>query len=810
MQNPAYWAIRQRVQRAGFRIARQRYAATVRVASLRGGVAIAWQLVKNTSTTAVTAVATAVLLQYLGTRVHLPAWVASSTTYDVYLAATAATAGVLLALSFAAISTLASALFVRLPSNLRSLLLYEEVTTFSIHSLAFITVLSLTALGLRSVGLSPSGLTAIALLLALPFTIVSMTLVARRVLDLFDPSVLSAAAFRQLLRSAVAAGTRQYRASDLSFQAHHHRLAAGALDTLATMVAFAQKEEQLRGESLFRLASDILNSISQYLKAKRDIPTTSRWFAQKPRYPDWYRAGSTQIDMATMTESSLMPGFEADQSWIERRLLDLTRSGYETMLDDPASGRPQRFLLQASSMVQSLGAEWDLALAKEYTDTLMATTTRRFAEPRPRTDAELTGCEGIADAITGLPTAAFLGFANSVAEFDIPQLATRISEMRWESEAGIGRLRPRIALRRLLEGIRSTVLFERRVEGRAITPGHVHASLALQELESELQAGITLGVEWFTTGAPRIARDLRAISSRLGAIACFNALGSRWRIERNLDRLRPIPNTVGRLMTDQEPAPWPWGDWHAALERTRSVLQVELANTLPGLAATPRQAERPDLLGEAVHRIGEGCFVALVHNRLESFTTLFPHYFAGVLLKVNQLQQQQLGAQELGLSIQDAMLDLVNLSGYARIWASLHANRQYWTTCRTLWNDYLRDPDAPTRCQAIALMIENARLRITPRSTHRTSWQMMLARTLRDLPHEERRIRGAFIPDIIPQHPSRLIRFLGRNQAHHLYYDGATVFCDVYLRREPGCAGVAFRRDTLVTDVRDFVRLHYE
>ena len=231
-------------------------------------------------------------------------------------------------------------------------------------------------------------------------------------------------------------------------------------------------------------------------------------------------------------------------------------------------------------------------------------------------------------------------------------------------------------------------------------------------------------------------------------------------------------------------------------------------NTLPGLAAIPREAERPDLLGEAVHRIGEGCFDALVHNRLERFTTLFPQYFVGVLLVVNQLQQQPLDARALGIYIQDAVLDLVSLSGYARLYSSLHRDRRYWAVCLSLWNEYLGDPNAPGRCQVIALMIENASIRITARSAYRMRWQMAVARALRALPQEQRRIPGSMLPDTFPRHASVLIRFLGRSEARHLE-SGATLFRDLYLRREAACAGVTFRRDSIVSAIRRFGRLRW-
>ena len=812
MNRRTYWSTRQTLQRVGFRIAGYRYATSAKAADLRRKGTIAWQLMKNTATIAIVATATAIVLQLIDKRAYLPAWVTAigknPTGYDAFLQATAAIAGVLLALSFAAISTLAGALFVRVPSNLRSLLLYEEVTAFSIQSLAFITVFSLSSLGFRGLGLAPSRFVTIGLLLALPFAIVSMTLVARRVFDLFDPSILAIALFQRLSRNARAAQAGQHRANDPNFQDHYHRQASDALDTLATMLAFAQHETELLGESLLRLAKQILLAIPPYLHAKRSIPTNSRWFARRPRYPDWYRTSSTQLDLATMTESSLVPDLQADHHWVERRLLNLSRSAYETMLKSATLEKPHRLLMLAGQTLGVLGAEWDLDLAKDYADGLTAATAASLANRLSEGTADPTPLEALVDTVTSLSTSAFLGFANSATTLDTQDLAGQIRDVRWATEVGIYALRPRLVMRRLFEDIRRTVLFERSAEGHTVTPGRVHARLLIRDLATTIQACLTLLIDWFSQSTQANARAFKATNARFGAIACINALTARWKIEQNLHRLRPLEGVLRDLEGDSATPPWPWEAWYAKLVESRAALERELASTLPGLATLPRLAEGPDLLGETVHRLGEGCFDALRNDRLESFTELFPYYFNGVFLVINQLQQQTQSTEELAPPLQDAMLDVISLSGYARVWAALHRDRRFWTVCRNQWSKYLRDPKAPGRCEAMVLMINDMRGRLAPRSTHRMRWRMTLTGVLRSLPVEEHLVTGSMIPDVVPKHPSLLIRFLGRNGADFAY-DGADIFRDVYLRRDPGCRGVTFRRDSVITSLKHFARLRH-
>jgi len=815
MNHRIFWKGRRAIRRAAFQLANYRYRIARAGLQGRDQFRIARDLTKQTVSLGIAAALTAVLSQLYADRiihhlapVRLHHLIGSNpAAYDAFLQATAGITGILLALSFAAMSTIAGALFTRAPSDIRSLLLYDEVTMFSLKGLGFITVFSLTSLGLRSLGIAQSRFVALVLLLALPIAILSMTLVARRILQLFDPTVLAGILFRQLHRAATGAQAGAHRWDDLSFQEHRRKQAEETLTTLGTMLTFTRNEKELRGDSLVRLATNLLILLPLYLDVKRRIPTDSRWFTQVPRYPDWYRASGTQLEIVTMAEESLGPAFQTDHYWVERRLLQFARTAYDALLKNIESGRPQQLLLTLHEIVTKLGAEWNLDVAGDLIrDFTSMTTTVLAATPRPADDP-MAG-ERLVDAVTMLPAGAFLGLSATLTSPDILEPVSRVAQLRSADALALYRLNARLGTRQLLESIRATIQFERKAEGKAVTPDHQHRDALLRDFATTIPLNLTSAIDGFQKTTIAAIDVLAPADSRIAAIACDNALRTRWKIERNLERLQPVEETIRQQLRNTDGIePWPWSRWTSALGRLRELVELKLASLIPNLAVQARPADGPDLLGEAVHRLGTGCFDALVSNRASHFATLFPHYFNGVHYVLNSLKMTIQDQGELFQRFADAILDLISLSGHARVFAALYGNRQPWLACRNEWNKYLGDPaTSRSRADMLANIISNALMVLRPRSTQRHRWQMELNQLLRDLPHEERRISRSPFPDSIPIHRSALIRLLGKNDADSFGHDGANIFRDAYLRRHPACQHIDFHRDSIAESLRRFAR----
>jgi hypothetical protein len=224
-------------------------------------------------------------------------------------------------------------------------------------------------------------------------------------------------------------------------------------------------------------------------------------------------------------------------------------------------------------------------------------------------------------------------------------------------------------------------------------------------------------------------------------------------------------------------------------------LLTHLAELIPHHAARERSEDMPDYLGEAVHRVGEASFSALVANDAELLGRLFPTYFVGVLTVVDRIREQAADwdAQQAATAMAEPVADLMDISGFALILSDLHRNPQLWEPCETRWRQYLQGADGARRLAIVAALHNHQRhlFALTPRGTGRTRWQMRVSELLIALPRGPS--SNPFDPGPV-EHPSALIRKIAPRDdlIGGLTYDASDLFVVRFVRTLAGADQLDF------------------
>jgi len=246
------------------------------------------------------AVGFAALLQYVDpylgpyyqkARISVPA----DGDYVTFLGAISSIGGVFIGLYYAGISAVGSAIYARVPNNVRDLLAQERFGNVYMRFLSFLTFLGLVLIALRLSG-QPR------LLLAIPFMTISAGIgifafvkLGQRAFYLFDPTALSYHIFDQLQHWLAMVRAGGFRWLDRNFQTHAHKQASVTLDTLETLVDITSKEPHLSGKPFIELCEQLLRFLIHYEYAKKHIPTDSAWYEQRYEHRDWYRTEGDAI-----------------------------------------------------------------------------------------------------------------------------------------------------------------------------------------------------------------------------------------------------------------------------------------------------------------------------------------------------------------------------------------------------------------------------------------------------------------------------------------------------------------------------------
>jgi hypothetical protein len=137
--------------------------------------------------------------------------------YGTLLATVIGAGGLFIGLYYAAISVLGSAIYAKVPNNIRGLLAKEQVGNAYMRCIAVFTYFGVCLLIFHALGLEPVILAIPMLLLGTGFIIIGFVRLGTRAFSLSDPTALSGHLFEQLRQCYLQVQAGGYRWSDQSF-----------------------------------------------------------------------------------------------------------------------------------------------------------------------------------------------------------------------------------------------------------------------------------------------------------------------------------------------------------------------------------------------------------------------------------------------------------------------------------------------------------------------------------------------------------------------------------------------------------------
>ena len=252
------------------------------------------------------------LLQFMNP--HFTPWftkigftIPEESDYGTLLGAVIGVGGVFIALYYAAVSTIGSAIYAKFPNNIRDLLAHEKLGNAYMRLLALITFFGVCLLIFHTAGLEP-------IILAMPFLIVGAGVMiigfvrlGARAFNLFDPTNLAYSLFEKLGKLHKQMQVGGYQWSNQSFQDLAHKNAQIDIERLSTLSEIVAQESHLNGRPFVRLCNNLLLFLRNYETKRKLIPTNSLWYRQRYEHPDWYRTGDTETSLAYETATGLQP-----------------------------------------------------------------------------------------------------------------------------------------------------------------------------------------------------------------------------------------------------------------------------------------------------------------------------------------------------------------------------------------------------------------------------------------------------------------------------------------------------------------------
>ncbi len=723
-----------------------------------------------------------------------------------FLGTVAGVAGVFLGLYFAAISVIAGSLFPNVAGVIREQLVREKAGNLYVKQLALLTSISILLLGYMSIGRIPGILNILFVILLSLFSVLSFILLGRRVFNFFDYYELASSVFADLYTDIRHSTIEGFAWNKENFQAHYQKNASKHLECLRIFIHNTLLTKEKEEEPLVKISHGLIYLLTIYQKEKRHIPTDSKWYKAVPKYQNWFLADSTSLTIALNSDVSIMPKNKSNMYWFEDEVCSNLRLA---LTDVFMSGRIQtgyRIIQPFGETLKSCGEE----LAFEEADRIIILLRDQILSYTYKLDKVVANHMSSNDHNLGLVDYYgycilnyCLGFIKTLSENSSQLFLNKLERIAWQNRKSIYKQDFPCSMLFRLEFVQRTCLFEDRVEGKIVSPRWYRNQLIVMQYLNLISSGLLkivelLKTEFIEVSTAYLERDqivFSALHANRGIEIC-NKL--HFLISKDRSTIDSFKNT--RILNE---LPWPMLDFdnlYNDIQIKREHLIGIISQCLPKLSLIDRPAEVPDIFGQSYNTVYSHLMLLLEQNKVEESDKLFQNIFFAAIRAYGRLQKEkeimEADSTSKVLFGSEPIIDIIDLSGYIKIYSELYFKPKIWDICENTWSQYL---DARSNNPNVLEYIINiyqyhkSIIAILPRDELRTNWRIQLSDILQRDNLVDDYGRGGYYDDNLPlEHRSPLIRALCYNRHKPLISSGE-VFIFSYLLKRPEANGIPFK-----------------
>ena len=701
------------------------------------------------------------------------------------LSTIASLSGVFLGLYFTAVSVVAGSLFSELTEDVRELFKREKVGNQFVWILSITTILSVFYLMLTSFGFSVSPIIVIFLTFFSAYGIVRIVALNFRAFSFFDPTIVYRIILSDFYKFARLSTTEKAFWADANFQNHFQKQASKTNATFRSLVKFALRSFELFEKQLIAMSSELVVFLSLYLQFKKKIPSNSLWFKTELEFQHWMLADSIEVSMALNTGTTLQGKETRNHYWVEEESLSILSLSTESFL---RKGK----LLSAYSVFEHLtdysektGSEMENKIASLILKQTEKTISILYNENNPNSKTKeklaLIDVQG----------------RMAVAVLSCSQVQLTVNKIDWlKIESIYGKTLP-LAMISNLEEFQKLFEYENGIEGKIVSP-HWYVEMLvvnsyLYKVKESFVYLTTLHEDYFL----KSINELIAKREFLLAVQLIQ----RWvefinKYENAIRTFREHENGFRKFhkVKDLKWADFELEEMKKNLSANKDKAMEILSRLIPELAKIEKEKDIPDYLGYAYTFVSEHCYRACSKGDKVAFGKLFPFFFMGALSLFEVLRKEVQGWAQVDSQVaflSEPLADLIELSGYAKVYAELYEDDNIWKICEKTWGAYL---DSVQGEQIVKIIFATMSARknvftIMPKDMIRIEWERIFKSIMVKKNLISERFGGPFQDHTeIAIHKSKLITFIGK-RGLMLPFKAGDLFL-IYLAKHPKASGV--------------------
>jgi len=724
--------------------------------------------------------------------------------YTSFLLSIAAVGGVFIGLHYAGMSTLNGALYSSLPNNIRNLLIQERAGNVYIKFLSFLTYLSFVLASFKVTGLEHIYLVPFLIVLSMGIAIFAFVNLGKNIFSLFDPTILSPIIFNAITRNVKDIQVGSVYIHDKSIQKHNNRIVKNQIDALLTLFSIAKKESTLSGVSLVALSKDTIDFLIQYQYMKQAIPSKSLWYEEKYSHKDWYKMSdtvtSTSYNTATMPRADVI----YEYLWIENKVMPLIVESIKINIENKNFDMVHNLLHYFSRYLQNIVYTSNVSHAYKQLNILKSVLVDIIKNEKDI--EEKLYKMGLLDIVMNIPLELMLTFYNSIDQYSYDVISQTIKDINWLDKSDIYNHELNSYIFPQLEWLSEKLVYEAKLENRVITPHWYQLEVIMLVVSKKFIDNITLFTvnsnEFYSNALQEVKDPYYKATILAKQLEYLNKFSYQFYKLENL-----LNDYISKRKIDD--FGWSILDLDVTkntLKLTKKELLKEISKTGILTAFIERDQDYPDFFGQFLHITGESLIDALLNNDFDLYSEIFPQYFYASLIKYDKLKPSASVVDwrvenEIKIAASPIM-DLIDLSGYAKLFAEYHQDDNYWVVVKNTWDEYFKNTESSAKPEFFALMIsvvEND-FSLGHRTMNRSRWSQEIEHKLKQLDRREvydksRGPMSSFISQVLVNHISELVRYFSKSD-YGTGHDGTDIFIEYYLKYLSYPSPVTFgRRD---------------
>ena len=747
---------------------------------------------------------------------NIPILVIHKDSYYSLLSTVAGMSGVFLGLYFTALSVVAQSMFRDVPDVIRDLLVKEKIGNIYVRTLALLASISIVLLGYMSMGFNPGIFSSIIIVIISCYGVLSFVFLGTRVFYFFDLAKLTPSIFEDLNRSVHLATIKGYGWYDPAFQTSYRNNVLYNLESIKSIAKWCNANVEKESQPLKYLAKSVLVFILGYQKERRRIPSNSKWFVQNPRYENWFFVDESRITIALQTQTDIQPEFVPKWNWVEDELITIFNEALSSLISSKRLSDVYELLQYGGEAIEKLGSMLDIINTDKLADLFYSNTSAFLDKIDPQIANSLVKEENIELALLDQVGYICLQSVMStirtiITESTENMIQQKVKRINWSDRRSIYTGSFPAAMHSQLEFVYDRINFELRVEDCQISPHWYINQLVLMKYADLCKDAIKLTSDIISKKFVELCQRFKDSQHYIYAAQhASRGLELCEKIFYHLSSLKKANDELSKnhILKDLEWPHWDLDVLENKLKDARIDLIIIIAECMPFLAFSERCEEVPDYFGRAYNTIYKEAHSVLQNNNTEEFKKIISPLFISALKAYDNLQnERRLQSQEprtkMGYLTQP-LVDLLELSGYVKIYSEYHQNPQLWQECAQLWDEYfLKSPNAENAIKYFVTIdeIRHSMPLLFSRDILRTNFEIQFKNILRKSGLIKDYYSHEFYNDDSKEvnHASPFIRALCHAR-YEPFISSVEIFLLTYLKARPEAANIKFN------DRCDFLR----